>query len=226
MPKIGLIDDKKAQRESTQRIIKNYINDNYPEWDCIDIYPYQEKSDYVSWIGENDIAIIILDEQLTGEVSELGWNVDYDGHNLIEFIRMTYPTFPVFAMTAYGAKTPELMDNYNLFEDILEDKDFYTKPEQNIDRFIRSGQRFSETNRRELQIISEVSRILAEGGEVSPENLSKAKAIQERLGLPFTIDNIKNRSEGVDLLEKNLNDFETVIEEIQDFLKDELEKNS
>jgi len=219
MPTIGIIDDKKSQRESAQRIISNYLSENYGEWECVDTYPFRDKVDYVNWIVENDIAVLILDEQLTGEKSSQGWNVDYDGHDLIVFIRETYPTFPVFAMTAYGAKTQELVDRYNLFEDILEDKDFYSKPEQEIDRFVRSGQRFTDTNLEELNKVSLVSKLLAEGKQVSQEDISEAKAIQERLGLPFTIDSIKNRSEAVDLLEKELNDFESIISEIESFLK-------
>lgn len=219
MPTIGLIDDKKAQRESAQTIISNYLKRVNPEWEVLDIYPFQNIDDYVSWIGENDIAVLILDEQLTGEESAEGWNVDYDGHNLIEFLRRAYPTFPIFAMTAFGTKTQELLDRYYLFEDILEDKDFYSNPEQNIERFIRSGQRFTETNMAELKMVSEVSQALAEGRDVDPDDLSYVKAIQERLGLPFSIDSLKNRSEAVDQLTKELDALESLVSDIKQFLK-------
>ena len=219
MPAIGIIDDKKGQRESIQRIIANYLEENYSQWNCIDIYPFRDRIEYVNWIIENDVAVLILDEQLTGEKSVQGWNVDYDGHDLILFIRETYPTFPVFGMTAYGVNTQDLRDRYNLFEDILEDKEFYSKPEQEIDRFVRSGQRFTDTNLEELNKVSTISKLLAEGKDVTKEQIEEARAIQERLGLPFTIESIHNRSEAVDLLEKELKDFETIISDIQNFLK-------
>ena len=219
MPTIGIIDDKKDQRESIQRIIQNDLEARYSEWSCIDTYPFTDREEYVSWIGENDVAVLILDEQLTGEKSSEGTNVDYDGHDLIQFIRKVHPTLPVFGMTAYGANAEELQNEYKNFEDILEDKDFYKKYSDNIDRFIRSGQRFTQTYHEELNKISKVSKAIAEGKEVSQEEFDEVQAIKERLGFPFNIDGMKNRSTALDLMQKQLGDFENLVGEIKNFLK-------
>ena len=217
MPTIALIDDRKKQRESTQIIIQDYLKDNYPEWKCIDIFPFENIDDYISWIGENDIAVIIIDEQLQEE-SKNGTNVSYDGHNFIDYIRKTHPTFPVFAMTAYSV-TDNLSERYGLFDDIIEDNEFSEKPEKSVDRFIRAGQRFTEVYQSELEKLSEISKKIAEGEKIPDHELKQAKAIQERLGIPYTIDNMKNRSHAIDQLNKQLNEFESLTNEIQQFLK-------
>lgn len=218
MPKIGLIDDKKDQRESTRKLIQNHLDQKYKGWECIDTYPFKEDlSLYVAWIGEHDIAVLVIDEQLQEEPATEGWNVDYNAHNLIDFIRAAYPIFPVFAMTAYSV-TEELKKKNGAFDDILEKEEFSEDSEGLTDRFVRAGQRFTEVNQEELDKLSEISRALAEGKKVDAGEIAQAKAIQERLGIPFTIDRIMNRSEALTEFNKQLNDLEKIAQEIKQFL--------
>ena len=215
MPKIGLIDDKKDLRESTRKLIQNHLGKKYKAWGCVDTYPFKDDlSQYVVWIGEHDIAVLVIDEQLQEEPATEGWNVDYNAHNLIDFIRGVYPTFPVFAMTAYRV-TDELKAKNGAFDDILEKEAFSEDSEGFTDRFVRAGQRFTDVNQEELDKLSEISRALAEGKEVDDTAIAQAKAIQERLGIPFTIDGIMNRSEALHEFDRQLNELEKTTMEIR-----------
>lgn len=219
MPQIGLIDDKKEQRESIIKLISNYLDNNYSGWGCIDTYPFKDDiSQYVSWICEHDIAVLVVDEQLQEEASPDGGNVDYNAHDLIDFIRNSFPTFPVFALTAYSV-TPELIEKNGSFDDILEKNYFSDNLESIITRFVRAGQRFTEVNQEELTRLSQISKDLAEGKKVEQDKLDEATAIQQRLEIPFTIERLSTRSEVLNEFDNQLKEMEKLANEIRIFLK-------
>jgi hypothetical protein len=225
MPSIVLIDDKRDNRESINVIISNYLSAHYPSWNCMNVFPFQKMEEYISWIIENDVAILVIDEQLHAEPSIEGWHVNYDGHNLVELLRKTFPTFPVYAITAFSV-TEALKKRFHLFDDILEHKKFYNNIECTIDRFVRAGQRFSESNINELNTLSEISMSLALGNSITDKKLLEAKAIQERLGIISSVENLFDRSALIERLELCINGFGKLTSEIDTFLKNELEKNT
>ena len=218
MPAIGIIDDKKKQRESLQKIIADYLEYHHPEWECIDGFPFNEMEEYSVWIEQHDIAALIIDEQLQTEKSGDGTNVDYDGHDLIEFLRPRYPIFPVYAFTALG-ENEDLTARSSLFEDILEHKQFYNNTDIEIERIIRAGSRFTETKEKELNHMSKVASSIAKGEAVSEDDMKKVKAIKESLQLPFISEQSDERSSLLNELDEQLKSLDELSTKIENHLK-------
>lgn len=208
---IGIVDDRKDLRETLSRLIDVSLKINHPEWSVIDVAPFDNVEDYFSWIIENDIAVLILDEKL----QEIKSNVKYNGSDLIKKIRKKLKDFPVFAITSYPEE-PDLKNQFSLFDEILDRDEFTNKTDDYIFRFIRSGQRFLETHATHLLKISELSEKIAIG-KGSDEEKDELKALQTLLGLSQN-DNL-SREDWLKQYEAKLDDLEKISSKIDVFLK-------
>lgn len=215
MAKIGIVDDRKDLRETLSRLIDVSLKINYSEWSVIDIDPFENVEDYFSWITENDIAILILDEKL----QEIKSKVKYNGSDLIKEIRKRLKDFPVFAITSYPGE-PDLTNQFSLFDEILDRDEFTDKTDDYISRFIRSGQRFLETYSAQLLRISELSEKIALG-KASDDEKNELKTLQTLLGLLHS-DNL-SREDWLKRYENKLEELEKISSKIDQFLKDKEE---
>ena len=69
MPTIGVVDDRKDQRELLVGQIRHHLR-NYSEWEALETPPFEDINDYPSWISENNISVLILDERLHEGIDE------------------------------------------------------------------------------------------------------------------------------------------------------------
>ena len=183
MPTIGIIDDRKDLRDTLERKIFLSLKKQNLLWAVLGISPFSEMKDYISWIRENDIGILILDERLQ-EVNETAGSVSYKGSDLIEFIRSTLQDFPVFAITGYE-NDEDLQNRFPLFDEILSRDKFFAKADDYTLRFTRAGQRFIDIYNDHLKRISIISSSIALG-EAKKEDIEELNKIQEYLNIPFT----------------------------------------
>lgn len=217
MPVIGIIDDREDIRTTLKRFIDIAIKKQQLPWITIDIFPFKDKNDYISWIKENEISILILDEKLQ-EGSHSAANVDYNGSKLIEFIRNTLPEFPVFAITSYP-KDPDLQKKFPLFDEILGRDDFFKRYDEYTTRFVRAGQRFVDVYNSQLSRLSDLSKKVAIGS-ANDSDLSEVKALQEYLNIPFASLVYTNREEWLKLYQSKMDELSNISARIKSFIEE------
>lgn len=224
MPTIAIIDDRKDHRSTIKRLVDTEL---FGDWDSIEVAPLPDLEDYPSWLTENEVAVILLDERLNEQRTK-GKNLsNYEGHHLVEFIRTHLPTLPIFVITSYP-NDEELKKKFKDVEEIIFRQEFAIKADEYVPRFLRSGQRYLEAFQKELTELSDGADKIAKG-EATGEDIGKVKAIQAKLGMIFPYDIIKSRCEWTDELEANLRKFKELSIEINKFLKstkDGMEKGS
>ena len=117
MPAIGVVDDRSTQRRQLVRGIDT--SDVLPEgWRSLGINPLNTITEYPNWINENDVAALVLDERLQEQQADVEVHVNYDGHDVVDYLRKTIPDFPIFIVTA-APNDPGLGERFAAVEDII-----------------------------------------------------------------------------------------------------------
>ena len=215
MPKITIVDDRKDFRTTLKRKIEAFfIKSKLKDWEVMDISPFQNKSEYFPWLLENDVVVLILDERLQENIEE-SESVNYKGSELIEEIRRHLKEFPVYAITNYS-RDPDLQSKFPLFDEILDRDSFYSKADEYITRFIRSGQRYIQSHNKILTRISELSQKVAVGDATNEETL-ELKGLQE--GLNLSSVEIIDREAWLHKYQEKLDELDKFSIQIEEFLK-------
>ena len=214
MPKITIVDDRKDFRTTLKRKIEAFfIKSKLKDWEVMDISPFQNKSEYFPWLLEN-VVVLILDERLQENIEE-SESVNYKGSELIEEIRRHLKEFPVYAITNYS-RDPDLQSKFPLFDEILDRDSFYSKADEYITRFIRSGQRYIQSHNKILTRISELSQKLAVGDATNEETL-ELRGLQE--GLNLSSVEIIDREAWLHKYQEKLDELDKLSIQIEEFLK-------
>lgn len=225
MAGICIIDDRIDIRGTLEKKIRFIFRKNNIDWNVISQDPFKEKMDYLNFIHENDIGVLILDERLH-ETSNGQNSVDYNGSQLVIFLRQYLKDFPIYSITSYH-EDDELENQFSQFDEIIARETFYPRAEEYVARFIRAGQRFLTAHNKQLLRLSELSELIARG-TASEDDLKELKVVQEGLNIPFSDYGYANRELWLDDYEKNLSELSGLNNEIEEFLKkiDDVEKNS
>lgn len=203
MPAIGLIDDRKDYRESVKILIEAELQER---WTVEELSPLDRLADYLKWIDDFEIGAIILDEKFERRSNSKSKLAQYQGHDLVDFIRSHYPTLPIFIITAYD-ETPELKNKFKDVEEILSKKEFGVKSKAYVARILRSAQRFLDTFQAELEELSETATKIATG-KAKKKDIARAKAIQEKILISFPLELIDSRAKWLQEMEDNLQKLE------------------
>ncbi|RTY96038.1 hypothetical protein [Flavobacterium sp. GT3R68] len=187
---IGLIDDRERTRTSLRNaILLPFLTDGNKEWDVIDIEPLSSKADYQSWVLENEISVLIIDEKLN-ESSV----VDYLGHDVVILLRAVYPELPIFCITA-AKRDDDLNENYKNYNFILSKSDFEKNTNEWVNLFVKSGSDFYDKYSSKKDRLSELAAIVSSSdGEVSPEIKEEMNKIQEFLSITHNVDTVSTEA--------------------------------
>lgn len=224
MPTIAIIDDRKDHRSTIKRLVDTEL---LGDWDSSEVAPLPDLEDYPSWLTENEVAVILLDERLNEQKTKGKALPNYEGHHLVEFIRQHLPTLPIFVITSYP-DDQELKKKFKDVEEIIVRQEFAKKADEYVPRFLRSGQRYLEAFHKELRELSDSADKIARG-KATKGDIEKVKAIQAKIGMIFPCDSLKSRCEWTDELESNLKKLEKLSIDIKKFLqstKHGMEKDS
>lgn len=216
MPTIGIIDDRADFRTTLKRRIGLSLKKQNIAWDILDIYPFADLQDYVVWIKEFDIVLLIVDERLQ-EGNHEALNVNYNGSKLIEFIREVLPEFPVFAITSYP-NDEDLQSQFPLFDEILSRDEFFKKPDDYAMRFVRAAQRYLGVYSKQLIRISEISELIATG-KAESKDIDELKLLQQYLNTPFANYSFANKEEWLKNYEGKLEELSELSKKIQKFIE-------
>lgn len=217
MPSIGIVDDRKEQREEIRSVFESCFEDD--KWVCIDTTPFIQMDEYPSWIVENEISIIVLDERLHEEEAGNGIHVNYNGHNLAEYLRQGNPTLPIYVVTSYSSDDG-LVNKKNIVENIISREDFGgANADMYVQRMLRSGMHYSKMFLEELSEISRLANKIATG-DADENDLKELRAKQTSIKLAFPVNLLVDREQWISRFEEELNVFEKLKVEVTEYLKD------
>lgn len=214
MPTIAIVDDRHDPRVTLRRAISLHAPEG---WTVIDSAPLGEMAEYPSWLIENEVAVLVLDENLREQTQDAEGHALYQGHEVVDYLRARIPTLPIFFVTSYPNE-PELDDRFGKVEGIFARGDFADKAKDHVERIVRGGQRYLETNETELADLARLSSRIAEG-RGSEADYSKLEAIRGKLGLAFQESGVVDRSVWIAEMENGLEKLEHLRNQIEDFLK-------
>lgn len=204
---IGVIDDREDARTSFKRRIELVISRLQLDCTVVDSDPFEEMSDYFTWINENGIGALITDERLdSGPIS-------YSGHELVEHLRKTLIDFPIFAVTNFS-QTQDLQDRFQLFNLILSREDFDEREEEYTNLFVKSASDFYAKFRNQLERLAAISTMIAQGDR-DPELLKEAQGIQELLQIPLMTNYLNDREFWLEEYDTQIGELNALIEKIQ-----------
>ena len=210
MAKIAIVDDNKEQRETNTIRLKLFLKQLYSNLEVIDVFPFEKYSDYYGFIDAEDVITLIIDEKLYNDSQADKAPVDYNGSDLVTFIRERYKYIPIFILT-------NVPDDQNLLEKINEYEYIFSKKEftiKQVEIVQRACQRYFEENQKELAIFNDLTKKIASGNAETGDN-EKLLALQLKLHIPLSTD-LRDREEW-------LTEYENQISALEE-LKSKLEK--
>jgi hypothetical protein len=182
MPALAVIDDREDMRETLAR---NIATDLPKPWSVIQSDPLPTMSDYSSWIAENEVAALILDERLQEQIAGRKTHVDYSGHELARHLRKHWPSLPIFMVTTHrGDSALQDPKNEVAFEEIFNRDDFYNRSNIYTQRIVRAAQRFLDTYQKELTALGACASKIA-SGRGSRQDKERLLAIQTKINSAF-----------------------------------------
>lgn len=209
MPTVGIIDDRLDHRQTLKRGLDLELSG---EWQSVDSEPLASLEEYMSWLSEHDVSVLLLDEKLQEQAT-----VGYDGHDVVSHLRKILPTFPIFVITAYP-EDEELKKKFSDVEEIIPRAEFSRHTSEFVPRFLRAAQRYLNSFQAELAELSEKSKKIAEG-VATEDDIKTVEAIQAKLELAFTYQFLSDRNEWLQEVEAKLQELEKLRADLGEFLK-------
>jgi DNA-binding NarL/FixJ family response regulator len=212
VPAIAVIDDRQPIRETLRELLALKI-ENEEGWEVVDVAPLRSLTEYPGWIDEASVAVVLTDERLhEGAEADAGEPVEYNGHDLVDFLRPRYPSLPIYVVTAYPFEEP-LATRFGRVEDVIIKGELTDKAGEYAERFVRAGSNFFEEHQAELERLASLSRTAALG-EANADEIAEMRALQERLGIPFDTSTA-SRSQWMGAFEAAIADLERVEKQLQ-----------
>jgi len=219
MPQIAIIDDNVDLSGTLKKTILHYLKKFGSDFTVITQQPFHDIGLYFDYVKDNEICLLILDERLNDKPSLDGVPVDYLGNQLVLELRKQLKDFPIIMITTF-ADEDELLEKESEFEYMLK-RDDITDDENvanlYIPRIIRAGQRYLDSNNKELTEYNELTKKIA-AGEISKESIDRLEALQVKLELP--IIGYDDRATWLDQYETHLNELEKLKLKVERMLKD------
>ena len=212
MSTILVVDDRPKERAKVVELTRLSIPKN-SGWKAEGIDPLPSKDDYPAHIVENNVGVLVLDEKLQEQASAAtGVAVQYNGHELVKFLRPYFPELPIFVVTAFDQEY-ELQNAASEVEGIIPRMQFGKDPKTHTARMIRSGQRFSAAMKEDLIKLAELSKKVAVGA-ASDEDVHQMNGIREKLALAFPTTDLTYAKDLIPKAEKLLETAQDLLEKI------------
>lgn len=215
MARIAIIDDDTDKSTTVQNNIEIGLTEIGSDLEVITSTPFRDPNDYFSFIEQNEVCVLILDEMLNDQAINEDGPVSYKGSELVVALRRKLPDFPIFALTVIPSDG-DLNDKYNQYEEIISRKEFYDNANKFVPKFWRAAKNYLKENIDELSQFNELTKEIS-GGNNDPELIKKLQAIQIKLELPFS--GFDDRNAWLTEYESQINALEKLNEIIKAKLK-------
>lgn len=212
MPTIAIVDDETRYRNLDVNGVKRKLPKG---WSAIGTAPLQRLTDYPSWIAENDVAVLIVDEELGNRSATPTGHVRYKGHDLVQSLRARNKTLPIYFLTNYAN---QVKAQITAVEGVFDKKLFRRDRAAYVKRLIRRGKDYFNSVKDQLADLNTLSLKIAKG-EATAKEKKDAKAIQTSLELPLLTESFNTRSEWLAEYEQKVKEFAKLKKEVQKYLK-------
>lgn len=211
-----IVDDNKEQSETVQgnielELIKLGVNDI----GVICLLPFEKPEEYFSFIEDNNVKVLILDEKLNDQPNEQGKPVDYLGHNLVTVIRERYKDLPIYTITNYS-KDSDVQNVFSEYDQVISRKDFYDSSEKYVPVMVRASSKFVD---RYTHVLSELTKLSQEiaSGDKSQDKMERLRALQTAVELPLL--GFNDRLNWLNEYDQQLNELKSIQQELIEKLR-------
>lgn len=184
MATIAIIDDNPEQSGTIVNNLEIAISEFSSDLVAITSLPFKDPNEYFTYINNNDVCVLILDEKLNDHPIDENGPIDYKGSELVTYLREKLKDFPIYSVTNFVA-ADELKDKESEFEEVIPRGDFIEHTNKYFSRIQRAAKNYLKEN---LDELSEFNFLTTEisGGNKDPELIKKLQALQVKLELPFS----------------------------------------
>lgn len=212
MSRIGLVDDREKSRESYKLLLEfPLISSDNKDWEIIDIEPFNSLEDYVSWILEDEISVLIIDEKLNE--AKFGSKL---GHEVVEYLRERFKDLPIYGVTAFE-REKDLNTSYKNYNLIISKSDLESKRDEYVNLFLKTGEDFFKNYQLKIRELSLLSEKIASGNYDS-KDVDKVNTLQTYLSIPNTSAELYSKQEWLNELKVKLDSFDQLLKRIDNEL--------
>lgn len=211
--KILIVDDRADVRETLREMVELHLPQD-TDIEVDDVFPLDDVNEYASYIRENDIAALMLDERLNeSRDPDTGKHIPYFGHEVVGSLRGALPDFPIYVVTTFRTDS-DLVAKEAEFEDVVERGEFQREPQKYTNRIQRAASRFRDSMQQQLQILDELT-LKAAHGTLTEDEQNTLAGVRQVLGLPFSADSHFVVSDLIAQARALASDSERLIEKIK-----------
>lgn len=214
MPTVAIVDDEPRYRNSDVRALRLKLPKG---WKAIGISPLPTLGEYPSWIADNEVAALLVDQNLGAKSNTGKGHVDYQGHDLVRSLRKRNKTLPIYFLTGFTLDT-EVKEQATEVDGTFDKKDFRRDRAGHARRITRRGKEYFNSFKDQLAQLNELSVKIATG-KATPKERRDARAIQTNLEIPLLTETFSDRSEWLAQFEVQVEQFERLQTEIHQHLK-------
>jgi CheY-like chemotaxis protein len=211
MFRIGIVDDSEERIEEIQNGFEIAFPKGPPDssdpdivegeiWELLPSKPLGEPENYLNWILENDIRVLIIDVNLReGSPGNI-----YDGPEIIDLLAKKIPKFPIVVVTNYP-NDANLRKKFSVVTDIIDRAEWGREGANLAQRIVNFGKLFNDVFEEKIELIDDLAEKVA-NETASEEEINKLKSLQHQL----EIMSIDEKSK----IEKWMSDMEDTVENL------------
>lgn len=215
---IGLIDDVRGFAESVVNNVSMWLeSQKINETTIVYHYPDKDINDSISWIVNEPVSVLILDERLgINQESQ----VDYKGHDLVQLVRSRIPDLPIYILTDF--QNDDCLVNTQDSIEFIISKDKFLSEQMNVwfNRFMRSGNRFYQNRKEvfcELTMLAEKIAI----GEADDDDKQRIASLREEICIAHWSETLNNKSSLLNELNEVNQKAYNLITKLNEIIKNE-----
>jgi CheY-like chemotaxis protein len=208
-----IVDDNTQHSELVKENLELEFQKLGVSYNIATIFPFQTFEEYFTYISENNVCLIILDEKLNDQPDSRGNNVNYLGHNLVTILREREKDIPIYTVTNFSTND-DVQGAFQEYDHIISRRDFIEHTDKYVPMMIRASSKFVDRHSETLSELSKLSEEIA-SGNTSGEKYKRVLALQAALQLPLI---------GFDDRLSWLNEYENQINELEEIRKELITK--
>lgn len=208
MLEVIIVDDRPAVGKRVANRFHRYLQQNGIPWNVNYLPPFKNRNEYNRYIIDNKVVLLVIDEKLDVPIS--GIAVDYNGHDVVEYLRKFNKELPIFIITAYP-ETDDLLLVEGQADGIISRSKFVRVEDSNqiIMRLVRSTHRYLENYSKEYERLAILSNRVVTN-KASTDERRELVALRVKLDVENSIVDL-DRKDWLTSLSDEVKELKTLI---------------
>lgn len=190
METIAIVDDKADMRQTVARLVRLELAERGIDWQVVESAPLADIDEYLSWIQENEICVLVLDENLSEDHPPGEDAVSYPGHAVASLLRKQKPELPQFIITSIVDASQELEAAEGDLEAVIRRGDFDRSYATYVQRMVRAGQSFVARYESELSELTRIAEAIV-SDTATDADFKTADAIRAKMQLAYDMNDLQ-----------------------------------